>query len=336
MILAITPGDPEGIGPEIVWKTLKNRPKGLSGVQFLCVGAREPFDRLGAPVQEVDFESLLSGAIKPPRSTEPFVWLIPAPLKASRASAGSRSGPNRLHLPGFQSGWSIERATQLVRNRIANAIVTGPISKERLQKGGFPYPGHTEFLAELCGVKRVTMMLANDTLRVTLVTTHLALKDVSKNLKRSAIELCIAQTIGSLRDWWKIPKPRIAVLGLNPHAGEAGLFGNEETKVIAPAIEAMRNKLGANAIISGPHPADTLFAKHVMAKPEDRYDAVVCMYHDQGLIPVKYLGVEQGVNITLGLPLVRTSPDHGTAFDIAGTGKADASSLLAAIRAARQ
>lgn len=325
MILAITPGDPEGIGPEVAWKTLLNRPRGLSRVHLLCVGAREPFDRLGVPVHEIGLDEIVSGEARPPRSREPLVWLLKAP------SVTPRLGAKKAHLPGFQSGWSIEQATGLVKRGVASALATGPISKERLQKGGYLYPGHTEFLAHLCGVKRVTMMLANETLRVSLVTTHLALQEVSKNLGRADVELCIRHTVTHLRDWWGIAAPRVAVLGLNPHSGEAGLFGREEIRVISPAISAMKRKHGLNATLSGPHPADTLFAKHVMAKPKDRYDAVVCMYHDQGLIPVKLLDFPRTVNVTLGLPIVRTSVDHGVGFDIAGQGIADPSSLQAAL-----
>ena len=328
MILAVTPGDPDGVGPEILWKTLQARPKELSGVRLLCVGAREPFDRMGAPVVEADTKRL-----EPPSAEEPVVWLLRAP---SQPFPGARG--KKLNLAGFQSGWSIVQATRLVQDKKAAALVTGPISKERLNRGGYRYPGHTEFLAELCrdrgAAPPVTMMLANDRLRVTLVTTHLPLSRVSRSVTRRRIRQCVHHTFESLRDWWAIPKPRIAVCGLNPHAGESGMLGKEEIRVIIPELERLRRDYGDRAELIGPLPSDTLFAKHVAAPPAERYDAVVCMYHDQGLIPVKQLDFPNTVNVTLGLPIIRTSVDHGVGFDIAGLGKADPSSLQSAIRLA--
>jgi 4-hydroxythreonine-4-phosphate dehydrogenase len=321
--LAVTPGDPDGIGPEITWKTLRERKDLLRRASILCVGARAPFDRLGAPVIETTLEQALRNP-RPPRQSRPCVWLLPAPIRA----------PSGRSLPGYQSGWSIETATRLVLKRKARAIVTGPISKERLQAGGFPYPGHTEFLAKLCGVRQVTMMLANPKLRVTLVTTHLALKEVPGALTRSALRRAVIHTIDSLREAWKIAHPRVAIAALNPHAGEGGLFGREEAAVIAPEIRSLRARYGRRAEILGPLPADTLFANHAAAKRGQRYDAVVCMYHDQGRIPGKLLDFPHTVNITLGLPIVRTSVDHGTGFDIAGKGVADPSSLQSAIERA--
>jgi 4-hydroxythreonine-4-phosphate dehydrogenase len=326
MILAVTPGDPEGIGPEVVWKTLQSHAGRHPGVHLLCVGARKPFEKLGARIVEADLDNLV-----PPVDAWPFVWLLPAPARAPKKSQ---------HLAGYQSGWSIVEATRLVQSGRAAAIVTGPISKERLQKGGYRYPGHTEFLAELCKKDRkspdVTMMLANEQLRITLVTTHLALKDVPKALTRAELRRCVDHTIQSLREGWGVRKPRIAICGLNPHAGESGILGREEIRVISPEIRALQKKHRATAELVGPLPSDTLFAKHVMADPEQRFDAVVCMYHDQGLIPVKLLDFPKTVNVTLGLPIIRTSVDHGVGFDIAGQGRADPSSLQSAIRMALQ
>jgi len=240
----------------------------------------------------------------------------------------------RFSLAGFQSGWAVERAARLVLGGVADAMVTGPISKERLQAGGYPYPGHTEMLAALCRRKQVTMMLANDQLRISLVTTHLALRDVSRAVTAREITRAVRQTVDSLQNWWGIRRPRVAICALNPHAGESGLFGTEEIRVITPTIRKLQKQFGDQAILQGPLPADTLFAKHVEARPGDRADAVVCMYHDQGLIPVKLLDFPRTVNVSLGLPIVRTSVDHGVAFDIAGTGKADASSFQSALRLA--
>jgi 4-hydroxythreonine-4-phosphate dehydrogenase len=322
-LLVLTPGDPEGVGPEITWKALRARHRRGARGAILCVGARAPFDALGAPVIPANAASLRAG-VRPPKARGPFVWLLEAPTRA----------PGRL-VPGYQSGWSIEAATRLVQTGIASALVTGPISKERLQKGGYRYLGHTDFLADLCGVSDdVTMMLANDDLRVTLVTTHLALKDVPRAITPAALSRCVRQTAEGLRAWWGIGRPRLAVAALNPHAGEAGLLGREEIRVIEPTLARLRRESRGRYTLDGPTPSDTLFAKHVLAARAERHDAVVCMYHDQGLIPVKQLDFPRTVNVTLGLPIVRTSVDHGVGFDIAGRGVADPSSLEAAIRLA--
>jgi 4-hydroxythreonine-4-phosphate dehydrogenase len=321
-VLAITPGDPAGVGPEIVWKALRspsNRRR-WKAHDLLCIGARAPFEALGARVIEARLDP--SGALAPlgKRPSTPFVWLLPAPTASRR------------FLPGFQSGWSIEQAARLILRGQADALVTGPISKERLQRGGYPYVGHTDFLADLCGVdENFTMMLANDQLRISLVTTHLALKDVPPAITRERVRRAVTQTEAHLRQWWGIRKPRIVVAALNPHAGEKGILGKEEMKVIEPELRHLRAKMSGRAVIEGPLPADTLFAQHVLSPRKQRYDAVVCMYHDQGLIPVKLLDFPRTVNVTLGLPLVRTSVDHGVAFDIAGQGIADPSSFESAV-----
>ena len=206
-------------------------------------------------------------------------------------------------------------------------MVTAPINKQVLQAAGAEFPGHTEMLAHRCGVDNVVMMLAGETLKVCLVTTHCAFNMVSQKLSVEKILATIRISHQSLQRQFGLEKPRLAVLALNPHAGESGIFGDEEKRCIAPAIEAARTE-GIDA--SGPHSADTLF--HFALK--NHYDAVVCMYHDQGLIPLKLLHFADSVNITLGLPIVRTSVDHGTAYDLAGTGKADPSSLRAALKMA--
>lgn len=313
-LIVVTPGDPDGVGPEICWKSAKH-----SEAQLVFVGARKPFDEMGAKIVEVTEQDLRSGHL--PQSSPHSIFLVAAPTSA----------PKKKFLPGYQSGWSIEVATRLVQDGIAQALVTGPISKERLQRGGFKYEGHTEFLADLCGTQSVTMMLANDQLRISLVTTHLALASVSKALTRVKIRRAVTQTIEHLQKWWGISTPRVAVAALNPHAGEAGLFGKEEIKIISPEIRALQRKYGRSAQIIGPLPADTLFATNQLAAENEKYDAVVCMFHDQGLIPVKLLDFRKTVNVTLGLPIVRTSVDHGVGFDIAKTGKADPSSLRSAI-----
>ena len=326
-IIALTPGDPDGIGPEVTWKAIRSGVAEKFGASLLCVGAAEPFRKLRAPIIEARESDLHRGTVPPHRKT-PAIWLLPAPERSTK------------FLPGFQSGWSIEHATQLVQSGVASALVTGPISKERLNRGGFPFPGHTEFLADLCGIKGAaqepTMMLANDQLRVSLVTIHMALKDVPRALTRERLRRAIVHTVDHLSRWWGIRRPRVAVASLNPHAGEAGLFGHEEERIITPEVKALQKKYGARCVLTGPLPADTLFAKHYLAKPADKFDAVVCMYHDQGLIPVKLLDFPRTVNVTLGLPIVRTSVDHGVGFDIAHQNKADPTSLKSAIQLASQ
>jgi 4-hydroxythreonine-4-phosphate dehydrogenase len=208
-----------------------------------------------------------------------------------------------------------------------DAIVTAPVHKGVINDAGVPFPGHTEFLARLTGTPRVVMMLTSGELRVALATTHLPLRAVSAALSVDSLCATAAIVARDLARWWSIREPRLAVCGLNPHAGEGGHLGDEEQRVIAPAIERMRAQ-GIRA--SGPLPADTAFVPQVLAG----FDAVLAMYHDQGLPVVKHAGFERAVNVTLGLPIVRTSPDHGTAFDLAGTGRADRRSLAAAVELA--
>jgi 4-hydroxythreonine-4-phosphate dehydrogenase len=221
--------------------------------------------------------------------------------------------------------WACDRC----RDGAAAGMVTAPISKAAIRRAGSSFPGHTELLAERCGVDRVVMMLGGSRLKVCLVTTHLPLRAVPDALSIDAIEQTIRITDATFRRFFGCLRPRVAVLGLNPHAGEGGQFGDEEQRVIAPAIAAART---AGIEASGPHSADTLF--HFAARGD--YDAVVAMYHDQGLGPLKLLHFEDGVNVTLGLPIVRTSVDHGTAYDLAGTGRASERSLVAAVAMAGQ
>ena len=221
----------------------------------------------------------------------------------------------------------IEEGVRLTQAGILDAIATCPISKAALQTAGYAYPGHTEMLAALTGAAEVAMMMAGTRLRVTLVTIHCPLGEVPARLTAEAVLRLIRMTQGSLRRDFALSHPRIAVAGLNPHAGENGLFGNEEGTVIEPAVRQAQDD---GIRVEGPFPPDTVFFKATSG----HYDAVVCMYHDQGLIPFKLLHFSDGVNVTLGLPIVRTSVDHGTAYDIAGKGLADASSLTAAVNLA--
>ncbi|MET3520932.1 4-hydroxythreonine-4-phosphate dehydrogenase PdxA [Mesorhizobium sp. M4B.F.Ca.ET.017.02.2.1] len=315
--LAITMGDASGIGPEIVSKTLANgSERAVVFGSYLVM--EEVVHRLGlnlavkriAGAEEARFAPR---SIEIVEATE--ILALP-PLGIVNATSGQAS---------FDA---ITSAITAAKAGSVSGIVTAPINKEAMGCAGIRYPGHTEILAEYGGAKRVAMMLANDDIRTVLVTIHTSLRkaidQADFDAQMSAIRLAHdgGKALG-------IAAPRVAVAGLNPHAGEGGLFGDEEIRIIRPAIEAARAE-GIDA--SGPWPGDTVY----MQARKGRFDVVVAQYHDQGLIPVKYLGLEKGVNITLGLPFVRTSPDHGTAFDIAGQGIADPTSLKTAIAYARR
>jgi 4-hydroxythreonine-4-phosphate dehydrogenase len=237
--------------------------------------------------------------------------------------------PDTSAAPAVQR--SIEEAVRLAQSGEARAVVTNPISKAVLYRGGFAFPGHTEYLAALAAKGGKTphpvMMLAADSLRVVPVTIHIPLKDVFQALSKELILATIDITANDLRRYFGIARPRLAVSGLNPHAGEEGGLGREEIDIIAPAIKAARAQ---GLDVTGPHPADTMFHKAARVT----YDAAICMYHDQALIPLKTLAFDEGVNVTLGLPFIRTSPDHGTAFRLAGTGRASPRSLIEALRLA--
>lgn len=225
---------------------------------------------------------------------------------------------------GKISGYYIQEAARSVIKGTIDAIATAPISKEHLNLGGYKFPGHTEFLAHMARTKDVRMMMAGPKLKTVLATIHEPLALVAKKLSTAGLVKTIEITHQALDHWFRIRKPRIAVAALNPHAGESGMFGEEEKRVILPAVKKTRER-GWN--VQGPFPADTVYYRAVKGE----FDCVVSMYHDQGLIPLKLLHFDEAVNITLGLPFVRTSVDHGTAFDIAGKNIADASSMIAAI-----
>jgi 4-hydroxythreonine-4-phosphate dehydrogenase len=354
--IAITLGDPCGIGPEIVLKAFAaGLPAPAVVVGDPALLAREA-ERLRLPLTIRTIASAEALGESPAGyPAGPFAAPLAAPPGAPPAAplAGPPfAGPGAQvpviattalpdDLPvgsvdaraGDAAYRCIARAAMLAMRGEVRAVVTAPINKEALHRAGHDYPGHTELLAELAGNVPVRMMLANHELRTVLVTIHLALRDALNALSRELIGETIAITHDALRRAG-IASPRIAVAGVNPHAGEGGAFGREEIDLVAPAIADARAR-GIDA--TGPHPPDTVF---MQARGFARYDVVVAMYHDQGLIPVKYLGIEDGVNITIGLPYVRTSPDHGTAFDIAGRldaegrGLADPRSLLGAIRQA--
>jgi 4-hydroxythreonine-4-phosphate dehydrogenase len=328
--LAITMGDAAGIGPEIIARLFQRGEaagafvvgdvavmRGAAGI----VGGLLPVARLEDPGQLADV----------PPDCLPVLQVEGLPADLMSAPVGRVDARC-----GRAAAASIERAVRLVQQGQASAIVTAPIHKEALAAAGVPYPGHTEMLQALASdggkAPPVRMMLANDELRTVLVTIHLSLRKAIDAVTFDAVlETIRIAHAAAVRQG--LVRPRIAVAGLNPHAGEGGLFGEEEATVIAPAIAAAQAE-GIDA--SGPHPPDTVFmrARNAPDHPGE-FDLVVAMTHDHGLIPVKYLGVEHGVNVTLGLPFVRTSPDHGTALDIAGRGIADPASLGAAVRMAR-
>lgn len=316
--LAITMGDPAGIGPEIIARILLEKPELRANLV------------IGDPAVMSRALAALGGALALNVVGEPGT---PLPLDAINILASSRA----TALPpvgtvsaeaGRMAYDAIIMAIRLAKAGKIAGIVTAPIHKEALSAAGIPYPGHTEILADHGGATRVAMMLANDDIRTVLVTIHCSLMEAIRRADFQAQMAAIRLAHQGGRALG-IEKPRIAVAGLNPHAGEGGLFGDEEIRIIRPAITAACTE-GIDA--SGPWPGDTVF----MQARNGRFDIVVAQYHDQGLIPVKYLGLERGVNITLGLPFVRTSPDHGTAFDIAGQGKADPASLQTAIDYARR
>lgn len=329
--LAVTMGDPVGIGPEIIAKAFAagelDDALVVGDVQVLRRGARAAGLRL--PVAWLDRPEDAVGC--PPGALP--VWQ-PPDLPAGLAALPWGRIDARA---GAAAAACITAAAGLARAGRVAALVTAPLHKEALGAAGVPFPGHTEMLQALCAdggaLPPVRMMLANEQLRVVLVTIHMALRAAIDALDTPGIlqTLRITHQAGQR---FGMPAPRIAVAGLNPHAGEGGRFGDEEIRLITPAIEAARAE-GIDA--RGPFAPDTVFmrARHAPEHPGE-FDFVVAMTHDHGLIPVKYLGVEEGVNVTLGLPLVRTSPDHGTAFDVAGQGVAHADSLVAAARMARR
>jgi len=314
--LAITMGDPAGIGPEIVGKLfLQPLPAPALVVGDAAILARAlAIVAPGLAIQRIAHPAELE---QRPGSVPLLpVGSLPADLPFGRADA----------FAGRAAADYIETAVALAMAGEVRAIVTAPINKAALKLAGVPFPGHTEMLAALAGGAEVAMLLANDELAVLLVSIHVSLAEAIRAVTFENELRAIRQADAACRQLG-IARPRVAVAGLNPHAGEGGLFGQEDSAVIAPAVAAAQAE-GIDA--SGPWPGDTVF----LQARQGRFDIVVAQYHDQGLIPVKYLGLEEGVNVTVGLPFVRTSPDHGTAFDIAGTGKADPASLRAAVRQA--
>jgi 4-hydroxythreonine-4-phosphate dehydrogenase len=315
--IAISIGDPAGIGPEVLAKCWDNRSSfGLP--PFVAIGDGRSIAAIwDGPIEVVD----------DPREAD-SAFDVGLPL--IQLASAETDVPGHPSTAGAHCSLdSLELAVGLARSGSASAVVTGPVAKEMLYDIGFAHPGQTEFVAERCGVAKanVAMMLAGPTLRTVPVTTHLSLASVPQELNSALIESRGRAVLRGLQRNFGIAEPRLAIAGLNPHSGEGGALGREEIEIIEPALAALAAE---GWRVSGPHPADTMF--HASARA--RYDAALCMYHDQALIPVKALHFEDAVNVTLGLPIVRTAPDHGTAFDIAGQDRADPRPMAAAIRMA--
>ncbi len=312
--IVISCGEPAGIGPEVAYKAWENL---RADMPLLWIG---------------DISHLPAGAraqaISDPSEAAAISASALPVLHRDFGAPATLGKPNPVHAQGVID--AIAGGVALVQNNTARAICTAPIHKAALIDGAnFGYPGHTEYLAALANTDRVVMMLASDLLRVVPVTIHIALDQVSTQLTASLLTDTLLITHAAMRRDFGIQSPRIAVAGLNPHAGEDGKMGAQEIEMITPVLNALRDQ---GMDLTGPMSADTMF--HAAARA--RYDVAVCMYHDQALIPIKTLDFSGGVNVTLGLPFVRTSPDHGTAFDIAGQGIADATSMIAALRMADQ
>jgi len=340
-ILAITLGDPAGVGPEVALRaarTLLRPAPGTARVarrapapRIVLIGdlgaTRETIARLRLGIEVLPWtaaelaRAVLPAVTKGTRLVLPL--LAPDPARA-RALRPRELRPGKPSLAGARLAYaSICRAVELALDRVVDAICTAPINKEWFDRAGVASTGHTEILAALSGAGRVRLMMAHPKLRIVLATTHVALRDVPDALSVAGVRDTIQVTARHLARWFGIARPRIAVAALNPHASDGGIYGDEEARILAPAIRRAR-AAGVDAF--GPVPADTL-----VSALGPRCDAVVAMYHDQGLIPVKQLGVHEAVNVTLGLPFIRTSPDHGTAYDLAAKGGADPRSMQAAL-----
>jgi 4-hydroxythreonine-4-phosphate dehydrogenase len=316
-LIAITMGDPRGIGPEVVAKALAG-----DSLFQIC----SPFILGDLNVLQRTIETLGLGmkAVKVEVGPhfEPLPGALPV-LSLSDLAPEKGSGEIPAAEGARASFLYLEKAGKMAMEGRVKAVVTAPVSKEAISRAGIPFQGHTEYFAGISGTKEFVMMLTGDRLKVALVTTHLALNEVSKALNEEKVLSVIEITGQGLQDYFGLKTPRIAVTALNPHAGEGGLFGKEE-RIISRAIQRAGDR---GLAVSGPWPADSLFHRAVQGE----FDAVVCMYHDQGLIPLKLIHFDTAVNVTLGLPFIRTSVDHGVAYDIAGKGVASSRSLEEAI-----
>lgn len=321
--LAVSLGDPAGVGPELIAAAWARR-EAESLAPFYVVGGASVLAHAArsrglaieiAKIERPEHASMTFASALPVFSDDDCAWTPGIPSEAGAKLAS----------------YSLERGTGLAMARAASAIVTAPIAKSELAKVGFDYPGQTEFLADVFGLPAsdAVMMLAGPSLRTVPLTVHCALAEVPARLSQELIEHRARIVAAAMKRDFGIAAPRLAVCGLNPHAGEGGKFGDEEARIIAPAIATLRAE---GLDVTGPHPADALFTP----RARTGYDVALAMYHDQALVPLKALDFDEGVNVTLGLPIVRTSPDHGTAFDIAGKNIADPGAMIAALRMAGQ
>lgn len=324
--LALTSGDPAGVGFDIAilaWQSRHSREVPPFYLLANPDAVAKRAETLGLPIEVL--------AVQQDQAVSTFDTALPVvPLRNQQDQTPGNPLPSNT----AATIEAIDRAVGDVLSHLAAAVVTLPIAKRPLHEAGFAHPGHTEYLAHLAEQRTgqsamPVMMLAGPSLRVVPVTIHMALANVPLALSVELVVKTCRITAEDLRHRFGVDRPRLAVAGLNPHAGEAGAFGVEDLQIIAPAVAALKSE---GLDVEGPLPADTMFH----AKARQRYDAAICMYHDQALIPAKALDFERSVNVTLGLPFVRTSPDHGTAFDIAGTGTADATSLIEALKLAAQ
>jgi len=298
-------GDPAGVGPEIITKALASK-KIRNLANFTIIGDHWVFDK-----------SCQLSAV-----SRQFKFIDLANVKRKGFRFGAMTKEN-----GKAALEYINKALELFKKKQIDCLVTAPVSKEAIKRNGVDFQGHTEYLAKKTNTKHFVMMLIVNKLRCAVVTRHIPLSKVSRALSTEDVFTTIKLSVQALKKHFRIKNPKIGVCGLNPHSGEGGLVGFEEERIIIPAIKKAK---GFNKNIIGPLPADSIFSKALINK----FDCIVAMYHDQGLIPIKMLGFDRGVNLTLGLPFIRTSPDHGTAFDIAGKGVASASSLVEAIKLA--
>lgn len=309
MALAITSGEPSGIGPDIIIDAFSKKP--INAVVLADISLmRSRAALLNQPVKVVEYQG---GDFIPQRGVIPVRHL---PL-VKKAVVGSPSVKNSAYVLAL-----LDTAIEGCLSGTFTAMVTAPVAKEVIHRSGFMFTGHTEYLADKTNTKEVVMMLASKVMRVALVTTHLPLKKVPESITTEKIQFVVKTVLGALRDYWSITNPKLLVAGLNPHAGEGGALGSEEQEIIIPAL-----KVFSKNNVVGPLSADTMFSIENNA----HIDAYIAMYHDQGLGVLKYASFSEAVNITLGLPLVRTSVDHGTAFKLAGTGKVSSSSLQLAV-----
>ncbi|MFC1576618.1 4-hydroxythreonine-4-phosphate dehydrogenase PdxA [Candidatus Omnitrophota bacterium] len=320
-LAVITAGDPSGIGPEIILKALtsKTLPKNITP---LIIGDYKVFEKNAKILKLATLPagSRKGGGFAVKEDCINFIDLNNVPQRKFRFGTLDK-------IYGQAAMEYLSCGVEIAKSVKNSFLVTAPINKEAIHKAGYKCAGHTEFLAYATETKQVTMMLVGEGLRVSLVTRHISLKSVAQSLTKENIIRTAENTYSALKNIFRIASPRIGIAGLNPHAGDGGVLGREERAIIEPAVKVLRRRIKG---ITGPHPADTLFYKAYRGD----VDAVVCMYHDQGLVPLKMIAFDTGVNMTLGLPFVRTSPDHGTGFDIAGKGKANPSSMIEAIKLA--